>query len=220
MKTYEWMERDLRGFVNSIIAQYTIVDYAVVVSATEDTVDCQVLSTPIQKSASSSIINLLGVRLLYPSSKHLSIRWKLETGDRVILLATRNYVKDLKSVSPSKAGSGIHYDLENVLAFPISNYDDSAEVVLDIAQEEINLKAKKKINIEIDKDTILKVKGKGEISVDGDCTLKVKGKVTATAEGDIEATGNNVKVTANAKCEVNAKGGCKLSGSMGAVEIK
>lgn len=204
MRTYDWIDNDIRSFVTGIINSYTMVDYGVVTGSADDTVDVDILVASKQKEAKTKKVSLKGVRLLYPSSKMFSIKWKIDKGDRVLLLGTKNYIPDLEATKASVASVGQHYDLDTLLAYPLSAFNGDASIVMQMEEDNITSKIKGAFNGEVGKDFEITIKGKAKITVEGDSTIYSKGK------SDIQSDG---------KCTVSSKGGVDVKGSRGTLKV-
>lgn len=194
MNTISWVETGLREFVDSIISTYFIIDYGIVTAFNGDSVDV-LLSTLLQQKEATTIERRInGIKVLYPSSSSFSLKWNLSSGDKVLLLGLRDKV-DINAKKPINGGS-IHYDIDTMVAYPVSSFNEGAKVAMQISEGNINASIEK------------------DFSYDG------KGKMTIKATGDVVIeTQGNVTVNANGSCNVNGKAGVKINGSTGAMKV-
>lgn len=202
MKTNYWIGNDLRSFVDGIISSYTFLDYGIVTSCDGETVDVTLASYPLQRYAESSERKILGVRLLYPTSKSFSIRWKVDAGDRVLLLGLRSYVKDLKATKPIE-GNALHYDIETLVAYPITSADEEAEVVMNLESGKLEMALKDAF----------------ALHAEGDITVEGNKKITINATEDCIVNGKKVTVQSSGEVKVVGQGGVTVSGSAGTLKV-
>lgn len=194
MNTISWVETGLREFVDSIISTYFIIDYGIVTAFNGDSVDVLLSTLLQQKEATTIERRIKGIKVLYPSSSSFSLKWNLSSGDKVLLLGLRDKV-DINAKKPIKGGS-IHYDVDTMVAYPVSSFNEGAKVAMQISDGNINASIEK------------------DFSYDG------KGKLTIKATGDVVIeTQGNVTVNANGSCNVNGKAGVKINGSTGAMKV-
>lgn len=204
MRTYDWIDNDIRSFITGVVNSYTIIDYGVVTDTADSTVDVDILVASKQKEAKTRKISIKGVRLLFPSSKMFSIKWNIQKGDRVLLLGTKNYIPDLESTKSEVADIGQHYDLETLLAYPISAFNGDASIVMQMEEDNLTSKIKGAFDGEVGKDLKLTIKGKADITVEGDSVIYSKGKTDIQSEG---------------KCTVSSKSGVDVQGSRGTLKV-
>ena len=105
------------GLFSSFLSRMSIVDYGIVQTVNGNRIDVQNITYP---SGGSAIVTK-DVELLFPSSSGLTISWEVKSGDTVLLLASRRYVKSLKtSTTPSAELTASGYDKSCLKAIPIS----------------------------------------------------------------------------------------------------
>jgi len=185
MDVQYWVRNDLRTFVDSVIATYEFIDYGIVTEAGNSMVTVALSTYSVSRYAKTLPRKIDGVRLLYPSSSSFSIRWSVAVGDRVLLLATRNYIKNLDSTTPI-AGGANHFDVENLLAYPVSSFNEGAMVAMDIANGNIELAVKDKLSITAKGDITIKTDGKVQIESTGECTVKASKATVQGSAGKLE----------------------------------
>lgn len=117
------MNKDDRFVIDSIIGKHFIVDYGFITQISPDKkkVDVEHLTIlkdnegkPLPKTVTKNI------ELLFSNSSYFTLKFDVKIGDGVLLLGLKDFVKSIEEKKqPSQADYLLHYQQENLKAFPI-----------------------------------------------------------------------------------------------------
>lgn len=202
-----------RSLVDAVIESYFIVDYGFVDNVNDDdTVD--VVHAVKQQTASGESLpetKTQKVEVLTLSCKEWSVSFKPNKGDKVLLLALKDYVKATEDVSTAEESKCyLHYDRETMKALPLAAFSDDSKIRLKMDGGTLTAECDEDFNVEsqngsfkCDKDFSVdsdnaKFKAGSEFNVESD-TAKIK------SDGDTTIDAKNVDVKASAKIKLNGE---------------
>jgi len=115
-ESYTMMNKTEADLINNIIASHTFLDYGIVESVGDGTVDVKLITKRFGEE-----LLLKGVELLNVGSSAISVDIAAVQGDLVLLLGLRTYIEKLSIITaPLDKVSRLYYDLANVKAVQIA----------------------------------------------------------------------------------------------------
>lgn len=135
-----------RNLIESVLRSFYIVDYGTIKTVNADgtinVVHAKKQQTMDGKELPEDVTNK--VEVLTIGNKEFSLQWKLTEGDQVLLLGLKDYVKNVKDVTKATSQDAfIHYCRNTMKALPLSVFNDSAKVKIEIESGNMEVTATK-----------------------------------------------------------------------------
>lgn len=140
-------DRDLIDFV---VSSYFIVDYGFVKSVNDDnTVNVIHAKKPVLMDGTELEETLTrNLEVLTFSCTEFSVSFKPKKGDKVLLLALKDWVKSTADVEKAESPAAfIHYERETMKALPLSAFDSEAKIKITADAGTLKVDANKKIEL-------------------------------------------------------------------------
>ena len=130
--------------IDAILAQHTIVDYGYVNKVNADkTVDITHAVKPMllnRRELPETITR--NVEVLTFAGAGFSIEWDIKSGDRMLLLGLKDYVRNAGTVVKAESqSSGIHYNRATIKAVPLCVFKTDAKATISIKDGVVKLNA-------------------------------------------------------------------------------
>lgn len=131
MGSTRYNDRDL---IESVISSYFIVDYGFVKKVNDDgTIDvvhaCRLVTMDGDELPETETKRL---EVLTFSTNEIAVSFKPKEGDKVLLLALKNYVANTEDVIKAETPTSfIHYERETMKALPLAAFDSEAKIKIE-----------------------------------------------------------------------------------------
>ncbi|MBQ3837053.1 MAG: hypothetical protein II814_07975 [Treponema sp.] len=192
-------DRDLIDFV---IGSYFIVDYGFVKSVNDDdTVDVVHARKPALMDGEELGETLTkNLEVLTFSCAEFAVSFKAKKGDKVLLLALKDWVKSTADVEKAESQEAfIHYERETMKALPMAAFDSEAKVKIEVdggdlsvtADGEYSFESKKKAKVKYGGEMEIEASDKGKLKVGGDLEVDAKSGTAKIDATKIELNGNS-----------------------------
>lgn len=136
------MNKDDRFVIDTIIGRHFIIDYGFItqISADKKKVDIEhltILKDNEGKQMPKTVTK--NIELLFSNSSYFSLKFDVKIGDGVLLLGLKDFVKSIsEKKQPSQADYLLHYQQENLKAFPIG-FSDNPTTKIEATQNKFSL---------------------------------------------------------------------------------
>ena len=192
-------DRDLIDFV---IGSYFIVDYGFVKSVNDDdTVDVVHARKPALMNGDELGETLTkNLEVLTFSCAEFAVSFKAKKGDKVLLLALKDWVKSTADVEKAETQEAyIHYERETMKALPMAAFDSEAKVKIEVdggdltvtADGEYSFESKKKAKVKYGGEMEVEASDKGKLKVGGDLKVDASSGTAKIDATKIELNGNS-----------------------------
>jgi hypothetical protein len=118
-----FMNKDDRFLIDTIIGKHFIVDYGFITQISSDKKKVDVEHLTILKDNDGEQLPKTitkNIEILFSNSSYFSLKYDVKIGDGVLLLGLKDFVKSIaEKKQPSQADYLLHYQQENLKAFPI-----------------------------------------------------------------------------------------------------
>lgn len=176
-------DRDLIDFV---IGSYFIVDYGFVKSVNDDdTVDVVHARKPALMNGDELGETLTkNLEVLTFSCAEFAVSFKAKKGDKVLLLALKDWVKSTADVEKAETQEAyIHYERETMKALPLAAFDSEAKVKIEVDGGDLTVTADGEMEVE--------ASDKGKLKVGGDLEIDASSGTAKIDATKIELNGNS-----------------------------
>lgn len=206
-------DRDLIDFV---IGSYFIVDYGFVKSVNDDdTVDVVHARKPALMNGDELGETLTkNLEVLTFSCAEFAVSFKAKKGDKVLLLALKDWVKSTADVEKAETQEAyIHYERETMKALPMAAFDSEAKVKIEVdggdltvtADGEYSFESKKKAKVKYGGEMEVEASGKGKLKVGGDLDVDASSGTAKIDATKIELNGNSKSFVTHAELDTALK---------------
>ena len=201
-------DRDLIDFV---IGSYFIVDYGFVKSVNDDDTVNVVHAKKLALMNGDELGETLtkNLEVLTFSCAEFAVSFKAKEGDKVLLLALKDWVKSTADVEKAETPEAyIHYERETMKALPMAAFDSEAKVKIEVDDGDLTVTADGEYKFESKKKGEMKFGGDLSVTADGEYSFesKKKAKVKYGGEMEVEASDKG-KLKVGGDLEVDASSG-------------
>lgn len=135
-----------RSLIESVVNNFYILDYGYIhkinANGTIDVMHAKRQQTIEGVELPESVTK--GLEVLTIGCQEFSLQFTLKTGDQVLLLGLKDYIKSVAEVNkPSSQDAFIHYARNTMKALPLSVFNDDAKVKIQIDGGNFDLSATK-----------------------------------------------------------------------------
>jgi len=138
------MNKDDRFVIDAIIGKHFIIDYGFITQISEDKKKVDVEHLTILKDNEGKQLPKTvtkNIELLFSNSSYFSLKFDVKIGDGVLLLGLKDFVKSIaEKKQPSQADYLLHYQQENLKAFPIG-FADNPTTKIEATQNKFSLES-------------------------------------------------------------------------------
>lgn len=152
MEAGKFNDRDL---IDRVISAFYIIDYGFVDRVNDDkTVDVvHAVRNVTMENEVMPETKTTGLEVLTISCNEFSVSFAPKKGDKVLLLALRNYLEKTSDVKISKEPEVfIHYQRETMKVLPFSAFNSEAKVKIEFDNGTVKVDAEKNIELNADKN--------------------------------------------------------------------
>lgn len=202
-----------RSLIDAVIDSYYIIDYGFVDKVNDDNTVDVVHAVKPQTASGESLpeVKTQKVEVLTLSCKEWAVSFKPNKGDKVLLLALKNYVKATENVSTAEESKCyLHYARETMKALPLAAFSDESKIRLTMDGGTLTAECDEDFKVESQNSSF---KCDKDFSVESDnakfkCDTEFKAeadKAEIKTDGDTKIDAKNVDVKASAKIKLNGE---------------
>jgi hypothetical protein len=185
-----------RDIIESVVSDFYILDYGYVSKVNGDNT-VNVIHARKQVLKDGTVLKeteTKNIEVLFLSSSDFSMKWKITTGDTMLLLGLKDYVKSTQDVSPATALDVFtHYSRSTIKALPLRSYNEDSKVKIEVENGKLSLMT--------NDDLTVKVGSSATVTVGKDGSITIKGNVKVTG-GQFECGGTVTPQGSGALCAI------------------